>query len=217
MKVFRLIVTTFFVLGFVAVLYGQRDQLAEKLVPVLREEMLARAKLAAEHTWVCREKNTRATCQQSKPYKSDFKAGETVQGIAYDWGGMDDPAKYDQKLAEGQAAGSHSRHGVTRCTTGIDCSGFVSFCWKQPQKYGTSNIRQIAGRAKYNWFTDLKPGDALNKAGSHIVLFVEYDGNGQPIVYEARGGRGKVVKNTRTWNQLKGYIPLQYKNVVEDD
>jgi len=217
MNIIKLFTATFCVMVFIAVLYGQRNQLAENLTPVTRAEMLERAKLAAEHTWVCREQNTLATCQQSKSYKSDFKAGETVRGIAYDWGGMDDPAKYDQKLAEGQAAGSHSRHGVTNCTTGIDCSGFVSFCWKQPRKYGTSNLRQIAGKPKYNWFTDLKPGDVFNKAGSHVVMFVEYDGNGQPVVFEARGGKGKVVKNTRTWNQLKGYIPLQYKNVLEED
>lgn len=196
---------------------AQNDQSAAKLKPITRAEMIERAKAAAFHNWTCQQKNTVAGCPQSKPYASDFKAGENVTGIPYDWGGFDHPERFDQKIAEGQAAGSHSKHGVTSCTTGLDCSGFVSYCWNQPQKYGTSTIRAIAAKPKYNWFTDMKPGDVFNKAGDHIILFAEYNAEGLPVVYEASGGKGKVVKRPWTWAKLKKYIPLQYRLVMEDD
>ncbi len=196
---------------------AQNHQPPVNLPLITRAEILENARRAAEHRWLCREENTRASCAQSAPYSCDFAAGDSITGIAYDWGGMDDDVEFERKLRRGQAAGSHSRHGVTGCTTGMDCSGFVSYCWGQIQKYGTANIRQIAGKPRYNWFTDMKPGDVFNKPGSHIVLFVEYDPAGQPVVYEARGGRGKVVRNTRSWKELEGYIPLQYLGVVEED
>ncbi len=196
---------------------GQTTQRADKLEPVSREEMIERARQVAEHRWVCQEINTRVTCPQNQPYKSDFKPGETVVGVAYDWGGMDHPEQFDRKLAAGQAAGSYSRHGVTECTTGIDCSGFVSWCWGLKGKRGTSNMREVAGRPKYNWFTDMKPGDALNKPGSHIVLFAGYREDGNPNVYEALGSAHRVILNTRrTWASLQGYYPLQYLKVIED-
>jgi len=185
-----------------------------------RAEIIATAKRLQEHKWVCREQNLKAPCVTAAPYTSDFAAGATVTGIAYDWGGMDGPERFDSKLAQGQAAGSHQRHGVTNCTTGIDCSGYVSYCWlgkQPPQKYGTINIRDfLAVKPRANWFTDMKPGDGFNKPGSHIVLFAEYDASGKPVVYEASGPAGKVRRKTWNWSQLQGYYAVQYKMVVEE-
>ncbi|MCG3157676.1 MAG: hypothetical protein DKINENOH_04312 [bacterium] len=183
-----------------------------------RAEIMATAERLAQHTWVCRAANRVAPCVTAVPYESDWQPNQTVTGIAYDWGGMDDPETFDRKLQEGKAAGSHSRHGITACTAGIDCSGYVSYCWGQPTRhdYSTRNIREIAGRAKYNWFTDMKPGDALNKPGDHIVLFAGYHADGRPIVYEANGGAGRVIRKVRTWASLQNYHPLQYRMVVEE-
>lgn len=189
-------------------------------LPVLaRDQMMATARRLAEHTWVCREVNRRAPCVRSAPYSSDWEANQTVTGIAYDWGGMDGPEAFDRKLAQGLAAGSHSRHGITACTAGIDCSGFISLCWGQrpTHDYSTRTIRAIAGRPRYNWYTDMKPGDALNKPGSHIVLFAGYREDGNPVVYEAAGSAGRVIRNDwSTWSRFQGYYPLQYRMVAED-
>lgn len=194
-----------------------RSSAQTNLPPMTRAQIMERAAALAEHGWDCKEVNLTVTCPQEKEYKSDWKKDEHVTGIPYDWGGMDDIEHFDQKLADGQAAGSHSQNGVTPCTTGIDCSGFVSYCWGQKSKLGTVNMRQISGRPKYNVYTDMKPGDALNKSGSHIVLFVKYKPDGNPLVYEAQGAAGRVILNpNRTWNNLKGYKPLQYLNVIEE-
>ncbi len=183
-----------------------------KLPRISREEMINAAKRLAEHVWVCRDENRDALCVPGHTYTSDWKAGQLVTGIPYDWGGMDDDERFDAKLSKGQAAGSHQKDGDTDCTAGIDCSGFVSYCWGQREKYSTKNIGCISVRPRYNWFTDMKPGDALIKPGSHIVLFVEYRSDGNPIVYEASGSKCRVVLNTwGTWSSLNGYYPIEYR------
>ena len=186
-----------------------------RLPRATRDEIVARAHKLAGHTWVCGSNNIHASC--SSRYQSDWTPGQRVTGIPYRWGGIDGPEQFDQKLAKGLAAGSHSRYGVLSCAAGIDCSGFVTLCWGfTPQSghaYSTSNLRQIAGKPKYNWFTDMKKGDVLNKAGSHVVLFIGYNSDGTINVCEASGSKSRVVCSRTTWSRLKGYIPLQYKGV----
>lgn len=184
------------------------------LPPATRAEVVARARALAAHSWVAGANNLHASC--SKSYKSDWAAGQHVTGIPYSWGGIDSPDAFDQKLARGLAAGGHSRYGVLSCTAGIDCSGFVTYCWgltHSGHAYSTSNLRIIAGKPKYNWFTDMKPGDALNKAGSHVVLFIGYNPDGTINVCEASGSAARVICHRTTWSRYKGYIPLQYKGI----
>jgi hypothetical protein len=193
---------------------GQNTAAIARLPQTTREEILARAKTFANHTWTCGPKNLHASCYAN--YRSDWKAGQVVTGIPYNWGGFDSPASFDQKVAKGMAAGAHSRYGVLSCTAGIDCSGFVSYCWGIPltsHLYSTSNLREIGGKLKSNWFTDLQPGDALDKPGSHVVLFTGYNPDGTFNICEAAGGPARVVCHKTTWSTHKGFIPLQYKGV----
>ncbi len=184
-------------------------------IPVTtRAEVVARAKALAAHQWTCRSANMHASC--SSRYKSDWKDGQVIRGLPYGWGKMDNAELFDRKLAQGLAAGGHSQFGVLSCTAGIDCSGFVAFCWGLPagiHAYSTSNLPTIAGEPRYNWFTDMKPGDALNKAGSHVVLFMGYNPDGTINVCEASGSAARVVCRQATWSRFKGYIPLQYKGI----
>jgi hypothetical protein len=184
-----------------------------RLPRTTRAAAVARAQKLATHTWVCGPSNIRAAC--SRRYTSDWKVGQKVTGLPYRWGGADAPEAFDRKIASGMAAGSHSRDGVLSCTAGIDCSGFVAFCWglEAGHAYSTSSLRTIAGKPKYNWFSDMKPGDALNKAGSHVVLFIGYNPDGTINVCEASGSKARVVCSRTTWSRFKGYIPLQYKGI----
>lgn len=188
---------------------------ADKLPATFRADMIATAKKLAGHVWTCHANNLRAPCIGN--YDTDWKAEQKITGLPYNWGGIDSPEDFDQKLAKGFAAGSHSRHGVSQCTAGIDCSGFVTYCWGiRSHAYTTRNIRQIAGRAKYNWFTDMKPGDALNKTGSHIVLFAGYNADGTINIFEASGSAARVIYHQTTWSRLKGYLPVQYLNIADE-
>ena len=181
-----------------------------------RAQIIATAKTFVGHKWVPNRSNLSASCLRT--YSSDWKEGQQVEGIPYNWGGADTPEMFDRKLARGLAAGSHSRYGVLSCTTGVDCSGFVAFCWRgvgSTHDMGTTTLRTIGGKPKDNWFTDLKPGDALVKPGSHVVLFAGYNPDGTINVYEASGSAARVIFHQSTWSRFKGYIPLRYKNIDE--
>jgi cell wall-associated NlpC family hydrolase len=181
-----------------------------------RAQIIATAKTFVGHKWTAKSSNLRASCLRT--YNSDWKDGQQVEGIPYNWGGADTPEIFDRKLTQGLAAGSHSRYGVLSCTTGVDCSGFVAFCWRgagTTHDMGTTTLRTIGGKPKDNWFTDLKPGDALVKPGSHVVLFAGYNPDGTINVYEASGSAARVIFHRTTWSRFTGYIPLRYKNIDE--
>jgi hypothetical protein len=199
----------------VVTLLMQSGPTAETPVPVTRQSMHTTAKDMAEHKWICKAGNLKASCLTK--YKSRFKADQEVVGVAYDWGGMDDRSAFDKKLAKSLAAGSHQEEGVSDCTAGVDCSGLLSLCWGQKKKFGTQTIEQIAPRLKdINVLTDLKVGDALNKPGSHIVMFVGYNPDGTIDVYEASGSQSRVVLTKgATWARFKQYVPVRYKGTVD--
>ncbi len=191
-----------------------QTSLIARLPTTTRAEVVARAKQLAAHSWTCGSQNLHASCSRS--YKSDWTNGQHVTGIPYSWGGVDGPELFDQKLAKGLAAGGHSRYGVLACTAGIDCSGFVTLCWGLPvsgHAYSTSNLRTIAGRLRANVFTDLKPGDVLNKPGSHVVLFTGYNPDGTLNICEASGSAARVICHRTTWSHVTKYIALQYKGI----
>ena len=200
-------------------------QESDSLEPISRDRMLALADSFAHFEWSpTRPEHLTASCDQEQPYASDWEVNERVVGLPYDWGGMDDPDVFLRKLDEGQAAGSHSWHGSTACTAGMDCSGYVGYIWgvRDPaKKKSTRSLYDIAVKPSYaatgDWFQQLKPGDALNKPGSHVVLFAGYRPDGNPIVYEANGSAGKVIKNDwSTWARYNGYEPLEYGGVVQN-
>lgn len=182
-----------------------------------RADMIATAKKFAAHSWTCSTPNLKASCATN--YRSDWKAGQRITGLPYCWGATDSPQTFDQKIAKGLAAGAHSRNGVLSCAAGVDCSAFICACWGlslSNHAFSTSNLRLIAGKPKYNWFTDMKPGDVLNKPGSHVVLFAGYNADGTINVYEASGSAARVIFHKVTWSRLKGYVPLQYKAVADE-
>jgi hypothetical protein len=199
-----------------ACLASAQNSLVAHLPTTTRAEIVARGRKLADHNWICGPQNLQASCAHK--YVSDWKIGQHITGIPYSWGGADDVQSFDNKLAKGMAAGGHSRFGVLSCTTGIDCSAFITYCWgvsMAGHPYSTTTLRVIAAKPKYNWFTDMKPGDALYKAGYHVVLFTGYNGDGTINICEASGSAARVVCHSSSWSRLKGYVPLQYKGIDE--
>ena len=172
-----------------------------------RTEVLRRAAEFADHEWECSEENTKASCADN--YECDYTPG-TYIGLPYDWGGYKTVQQFDEDLENGLAAGSHSKDGVLACTTGLDCSGFVSQCWGAGHN-STSSMHTITDEID---LADIEPGDAFNKAGSHIVLFAYYRPDGVPAYYEAAGGVHKTWLNTTaSWASLNGYVTLKYEDI----
>jgi serine/threonine protein kinase len=183
-----------------------------------RNEVMAVAEEIASHSWICEDRNRYAPCIHNVKYASDWRPHELVRGEPYNWGGIDALPRFDARLANGEAAGSHSWDGVSSCTAGIDCSGFVTFCWghRGGHAYGTATMDPIAAPLKVNPYTDLKPGDALNYPGKHIVLFAGYRPDGNPIIYEASGAAARVIRNeAMTWSKLSHYHPVRFRRLSD--
>ena len=100
---------------------------------------------------------------------------------------------------------------------GVDCSGFVSQCWKSGY-YTTSNMGEIADViAKEH----VMPGDAFNLSGSHIRLFVALvsTSTGERFrLIEAANGSGKigrVIDKNYTASELEPYKAIRYRNITD--
>lgn len=172
-----------------------------------RDEMMAAAAAYAEHSWTCREENTVVPASCSQSWESDYDTDDVVVGLPYDWGGYKTLAQFDQDLADGLGAGSHSWHGVLNCTTGLDCSGFVSQVW-QCGHYSTSSFHNVSHPVADD---EMLPGDAYNAAGHHIVLWVGESDSGQPVFYEATSGtvNRTHLNESATWSQLEGFVAIR--------
>lgn len=174
-----------------------------------RDAVMAEAVRYVEHPWQMKASNQKAACKAD--YKSDHAPGAQV-GIPYAWGGSMSLEEFDRRIASGEAAGSHSRDGILSCVAGVDCSGFLSQVWKLPQRYTTSTISAVTRTISLD---ELQPGDALNKAGSHIVLYAGRSPDGKPIIYEASGSASRVRMATPSWSYLAGYLPIRYTKIAE--
>jgi hypothetical protein len=74
---------------------------------------------------------------------------------------------------------------VSAHAVGLDCSGFISRCWRLPKKYATSTLPKVC--VKLRSTAELLPGDILNQPGGHVVLFVKWldEKTGRASFYEA--------------------------------
>ncbi|MBW6458374.1 MAG: hypothetical protein K0B52_04340, partial [FCB group bacterium] len=148
---------------------------------VERSEALEIADAHVRHVWTATAANIGITATVTTP--EWIQIGENVS-IPYKWGGWNTIAQFDAGIAAGKLAGDKNTSVVDwGNSVGNDCSGYVSVCWKTSQKYGTSTIHNVSHQLSS--VNDLLPGDATNKAGSHIRLFVEWTNDGKLLQAEA--------------------------------
>jgi len=104
---------------------------------------------------------------------------------------------------------------VSEKCTGVDCSGFVSRCWRLSRHVSTRELPSIS--QQLSSYEELKTGDILNKANDHVVLFSHFE-DGKVIVYEAaaiginRVSQGKYLKD---YFRRNGYVPYRYNGIVD--
>ena len=179
---------------------------------VTRQEIMSRADALSHLSWHMSDANKKGKGCPSG-YLSDHAPGPQV-GMPYKWGGFDDQSSFLKGVADGKGAGSHESNGVLTCAVGQDCSGFVSRAWGLPQHLGTTQLAQVAHGIKT---ADLKPGDILNRAGSHVVLFAALRDDGVPIFFEASGGADKVhLNSSASWAYLNGYSPMRSSTLADE-
>lgn len=151
-----------------------------------------------------------------------WKPDQTMKGMPYKWGGFDTPESFQRSLEKGRYAGDISTrekrrlgdHAVSKQTTGIDCSGFVSRCWNLPRPYSTKQLPSITTELA-SW-DELKPGDILLN-DRHVVLFARWEKSGKSIyAYEAGPypvWRVNAAALNRDMLLANGYAPRRYKNI----
>lgn len=154
-----------------------------------------------------------------------WRPGKPAKGMPYQWGGFDTPETFLTALAAGKKAGDTAtptkrrllEAGVSDEACGIDCSGFVSRCWKLSRPYSTRTLHLICDRLE-TW-DDLAPGDILLN-DKHVVLFakwsqdksrvVAYDVGPYPVWKASSFGMPKTLMIE------DGYTPWRYRGIRDD-
>ncbi|MGJ8634199.1 MAG: hypothetical protein ACSHX7_09795 [Luteolibacter sp.] len=151
-----------------------------------------------------------------------WEPGKEMKGMPYQWGGFDSPKQFVDSLKRGEFAGDISTRekrmkgdaGTSKDACGIDCSGFVSRCWRLDRPYSTKELPAIATLLE-SW-DDLKTGDILLNEG-HVLIFKDWSKEGKSVLaYEAgpypvwrvNSAEIPVRKLLR-----EGYKPRRYINI----
>ncbi len=195
------------------------------------EEVLALAERYAAHEWTATEAHIfhgadpdgiEVNTPDEHYLPTDHKQGWwTTQGvntgIPYKWGGFDLPEEFAAGLRAGLYAGdaytAEKRRllddGVSRHAVGIDCSGFISRCWKLPRSYSTRELPALCEPVA-DW-SRLLPGDIFNTHNAHVRLFAGWadEARTRAVTYEASS---KVVRFEYDLDELRadGYTAWRY-------
>lgn len=210
---------------------------------VSRTEVLAIAEAYRVHQWRPQAHNVRhgndsrgiridTPDSQFKP-KNGIRpgwwiVGEWNQGVPYQWGGFDSLEQFDAKVSAGLAAGdvytlakrAALNDAVSPEACGIDCSGFISRCWRLPRAYSTRELPTLCQPLQDISF--LQPGDILNKTNEHVLLFAGWADAAKSRYFAYETGSPptwKVVCNTIpvAYTSGLGYQPFRYLGIREDD
>jgi len=147
------------------------------------------------------------------------KLGHEVRRIPYCWGCHGSLAQIRDKIEHGTLAGNVCTRNAPRTDViGVDCSAFVSATWGLATHFTTAAIPSITRRLENAW--DLQPGDALNKPGSHVQLFLRFTADRKVEVMEASPGacNGRVCRNVYPLSSLlaRGYAPVRYRSLANE-
>ncbi len=178
--------------------------IASTSVAVERGQMLSNATDYEQHQWVMEPENLIADCAPPGEWSCTVcELGDQV-GLPYCWGGDVTLDEFDDDLANDYAAGSAASGYFPDCTTGVDCSGYVSRLWELPWHYSTSTIPDISDAIDS---TNMYPGDVYNAAGSHVIMWVGKDESGEAVITESGYLCMGVCQAVVGWGHFTGYTP----------
>jgi hypothetical protein len=154
-----------------------------------------------------------------RPWYLQGKVNQEVRGVPYCWGCHGSLANFRQRIESGTLAGNVCTRNAPRPdVAGVDCSAFVSAAWGLSVHYTTAAIPAIAAPVTNPW--DLRPGDALNKPGSHVMLFLRFTPDRKAEVMESSTGgcNGRVCRNVYPLASLlsRGYVPVRFRAFADD-
>jgi hypothetical protein len=154
-----------------------------------------------------------------RPWYLQGKIGQQVRGVPYCWGCHGSLAQFRARIEHGTLAGNVCTRDAPRPdVAGVDCSAFVSAVWGLSVHYTTAAIPAIAKPVSNPW--DLRPGDALDKPGSHVMLFLRFTPDRRAEVMESSTGgcNGRVCRNIYPLAALlaRGYQPVRFRALADD-
>jgi len=182
---------------------------------VTRNEALAIGDTYVKHVWTAAANNL-TNGRIKDPAGVDIETpswlvvGQNTK-IPYKWGGFWTLAGFDQGLLDGKYAGDIATSAVSQYCVGVDCSGFVSRCWKLSSHYSTRMMDDQITIAYDSW-DKIKPGDAVHKVG-HVRMFVQFNTDGSLLTVESAGRDWRVSYHSYTLSQLTAYTPRYYINM----
>ena len=152
-----------------------------------------------------------------------WKAGVSQSGMPYKWGGFDTPRSFARGLHKGRYAGDiatnekrkYREMASSPSAVGIDCSGFVSRCWRLDKPYSTRDLHRICEELPS--YDQLESGDILNLEDKHVLLFSHWIKRGELLyAYEAGAYPEWKVSGNRIysgWLEKEGYVPYRYERI----
>lgn len=187
--------------------------------PVTPNEALDIAAKYVNLYWDCQAKNlTNGTITDQYGYQVETPYWLSVgrmRRVPYKWGGFETVKQFTDEISAGKYAGDKytSKCCGTASAVGVDCSGFVSRCWKLPTHYSTRMMDDDITKAYDSW-DKTKPGDACHKVG-HVRLIVAHRGDGSLDMVEAAGFNWRVSYTNYYYYEITAYTPRYYINMGE--
>ena len=125
----------------------------------------------------------------------------SVGKIPYYWGGKASAASYE-KNGFGRVVEADYKGRVLR---GLDCSGWVQWVYWSAigdRLNGASSTATLIGEGQKIKRSELQPGDIVVRVGadSHVVMFLQWAGNGNMIVIHENSGSNNVSVSEVTAN-----------------
>jgi hypothetical protein len=220
-------------------LFALASQVSLHGAPLTRAEVLSIAKSYAEHRWTASAHNVLHgfdadhvevetpdhSVDAAQPDPAHWTVNAENVGVPYQWGGFDTVASFDAGVRAGKAAGDLynpekrrlADRGVSSRAVGVDCSGFISRCWKLRQKYGTGTLPSLCKSLSSP--AELLPGDIMNCTGGHVILFAQWldDAKTRAVFYESQP-YSKVIANQYNIADLTGdgFRPLRYRQIQNE-
>src|ERR1700677_2473826 len=149
--------------------------------PLTRAEAIRVAEAYCNYQWDATDKNvlqgkdgdgvevhTPSIAPGAAPDPRLWTPGATNTGVPYKWGGFDTIESFAAGIKKGKAGGDMYNddkrrlggNAVSSHAVGIDCSGFISRCWKLPTKQSTETLPSLC--KALTSAADLKPGDIMD-------------------------------------------------------
>ncbi len=194
---------------WIAVLASLAGALGADPYPTDRDRIISEADTFYNIDWYCSADNIYVSGSSGyENSRCEYTTPGWYINMPYKWGGYDTVDGFLSDMAIGRGAGDTDSSGTNSSCSGVDCSGFVSRTWESG-RFATASFYKASFGIDQE---DLRMGDAVNRAGSHIRLFVRWEDSTHIWIYEATTAvdPGRVTLRSLSYTPSSSYVPIRY-------